>query len=78
MPDLNPVSSQTQYETVCEDWDAFKASAEESRACIAELKELLQLEDPIGAELEDGFEEISKQRVSILSETSLACLVKHA
>ena len=57
---------QGQYEAAVEDWDAFRQGAEESKACVAELKELLQQDDPIGPDLEDNFEEISKQRVSRL------------
>ncbi|KAL5267299.1 hypothetical protein ACHWQZ_G004368 [Mnemiopsis leidyi] len=57
------VSAKTgQYEAAVKDWDAFRQGAEESKACVAELKELLQQEDPIGPDLEDNFEEISKQR----------------
>ena len=57
-----------------EDWDAFRQGAEESKACVAELKELLQQEDPIGPDLEDNFEEISKQRVSF-SVCLFVCLI---
>ena len=60
-------NTQGQYEAAVEDWDAFRQGAEESKACVSELKELLQQDDPIGPDLEDNFEEISKQRVSTLS-----------
>ena len=58
-----------------EDWEAFRLAAEESRACIAELKELLQQDDPIGPDLEENFEEISKQRVSfVIDNVSSFCV----
>eukprot|EP00116_Pleurobrachia_bachei_P000430 sb/3460692/ len=52
----------SQFEEVSEDWETFRASVDEVRACVVELQELLQADDPIGPELEEAYEDITKRR----------------